>query len=97
VRMLSDLSLFFFVLLGSKVVLGAVAVYMLLPHDARCVLCDAEMLPLEHPRGTHRMLRLLRLQRRWCIECRTECLTRRAALPLEGRRQRFPVAQSRVR
>jgi hypothetical protein len=76
--MLIELGLFFFVLLGSKILLGLIAVYLLIPRDAACTLCDAELLPLEHPRGTGRLLRLLRLQRRWCLECQRESLTRRA-------------------
>jgi hypothetical protein len=74
--MVLELGLFFFVLLGSKLVLGLIAVYMLLPGDAVCATCDAETLPLEHPRGTRRLVGLLRLQRRWCMECRRESLTR---------------------
>ena len=95
--MLLDLSLFFFVLLGSKILLGLIAVYMLVPGDAVCTLCDAETLPLEHPRGTVLILRVLRLQRRWCMECRRESLTRRQALRAADRAAPRPVAQPRFR
>lgn len=94
---LLELVLFFFVLLGSKLVLGLIAVYLLLPRDMRCLLCDAEMLPIEHPRGTHRLLRLLRLQRRWCMECRAETLARCVPSRLPARRHAVPVAEPRFR
>jgi hypothetical protein len=95
--MILEFGLFFFVLLGSKILLGLIAVYLLIPRDAECTLCDAELLPIEHPRGAVRLLRLLRLQRRWCMECRRESLTR----PLLGRAADqpapVPVAEPRVR
>lgn len=94
--MLFDLGLFFFVLLGSKVLLGGIAVYLLLPGDDRCVICDAGTLPLRHPAGTGMLLRVLRLQRRWCMECRRESLTR-ARLRLRDPRPALPVAESRLR
>jgi hypothetical protein len=96
--MLLELGLFFFVLLGSKVVLGAVAVYMLLPQDPTCVICDAEMLPIQNAPGTGRLLTLLRLERRWCMECQRETLARAASLRAVGRsRSRGPVMQTRLR
>ncbi|HEX6307936.1 MAG TPA: hypothetical protein VFZ69_07100 [Longimicrobiales bacterium] len=95
--MLLDLALLFFVLLGSKLLLGCVAVYMLIPHDATCTVCDAETLPLEHPRGSHRLLRLLRLQRRWCMECRRESLARRMPLRAGDVQAPLPVAEPRLR
>jgi hypothetical protein len=75
--MLIDLALLFFVLLGSKILLGMIAVYLLIPRDPACALCDAETLPLQHRRGTVTILRLFRLQRRWCMECERESLARR--------------------
>lgn len=96
--MVLDLSLFFFVLLGSKLVMGIVAIYMLLPDDANCAICDAETLALEHPRGTRRLMSLLRLQRRWCIECRSESITRRRHhLRLRSPGPARPVAERRIR
>jgi hypothetical protein len=96
--MLLELGTFFFVLLGSKLVLGAIAVYMLLPADDRCDICDAQLLPIEHPRGTARVLRLLRLQRHWCMECRRESLTRyQPRLRLRRTRPAAPVAEHRIR
>lgn len=94
---LLDYAFVFFVLLGSKFLLGAVAIYMLLPADPRCVICDAELLVLAPPRGAARLLRLLRLQRRWCMECRRETLARAGALRTAGERAAVPVAQRRVR
>jgi hypothetical protein len=97
IAMVLDLSLLFFVLLGSKILLAVIAVYMLIPRDAACTLCDAQLLPLQHARGTDRLLRLLRLQRRWCMECRRESLTRRLALPVADQPAPVPVAEPRVR
>jgi hypothetical protein len=87
----------FFVLLGSKFVAGAVAVYMLLPADERCTICDAELLPIAVPPGAAGMLRLLRLQRRWCMECRRESLGRTTARLTAARPAPGPVAQPRLR
>lgn len=92
-----DAFLVFFVFVGSKLLMGVVAIYMLLPRDARCEICDAEMLPVEHPRGSGRLLRLLRLQRRWCMECGTACLGRRLPSRRVPLRQRLPVAQPGLR
>jgi len=95
--MLFELLLFFFVLLGSKILLGVIAVWMLIPRDVHCSICDSEMLPLEHPRGTGFVLRVFRLQRRWCMECRREALTRRVALRRSDLAAPLPVAEPRVR
>lgn len=95
--MILDLGLFFFVLLGSKILMGAVAVYMLLPQDPRCVICDAEMLTIEPPHGAARLLRLFRLQRRWCMECRRETLARSARRVAPSARPLRPVTKARVR
>jgi hypothetical protein len=94
---LLEMGLFFFVLLGSKILLGAVAVYMLLPQDPHCVLCDAEMLPIAVPRGADSLLRMLRLQRRWCMECGGEALGRRSRLRAGRAHVARPVVQPRVR
>jgi hypothetical protein len=95
--MLLDLTLLFFVLLGSKLVLGAVVIYLLLSRDTTCVICDAEMLPIVHPRGTHRVLRVLHLQRRWCMECQRGSLTRALPSAVAQRETLLPVAQPRIR
>jgi hypothetical protein len=96
--MVFDLSLFFFVLLGSKLMMGCIAIYMLLPDDANCAICDAETLPVEHPRGTRRLMNLLRLQRRWCIECCSQSIARRRnRLRLRSPGPSRPVAERRLR
>jgi hypothetical protein len=71
-----EIALAFFVVVGSKVLLGAVACWMLMPRDGECPTCNAQMLPLEAPRARS-MFRVLRLQRRWCMECGTEVIGRR--------------------
>jgi hypothetical protein len=88
----------FFVLLGSKFLMGMAAVYLLLPEDPRCNLCDAELLMLATPSGVTGMFRLLRLERRWCMECRRESLCRREERlgPARGRAA-GPVAEPRFR
>lgn len=95
--MILEFSLFFFVLLGSKILLGLIVVYLLIPRDPECTLCDAELLPIEHPRGTGRLLKLLRLQRRWCMECRRESLTRPLSLRAADQPAPRPVVEPRVR
>jgi hypothetical protein len=95
--MLLELGLIFFVLLGSKVLLGVVAVYMLLPQDPRCVTCDDVMLPLVAPRPAARLLSAVGLQRRWCMECRREALVRMSALRAVGAPRSRPVSEARLR
>lgn len=95
--MIVDLGLLFFVLLGSKILLGLIAVYLLIPRDAACALCDAETLPLQHRRGTITLLRLLRLQRRWCMECRRESLVRARSVRVADAAAARPVVEPRVR
>jgi hypothetical protein len=86
----------FFVLLGSKILLGAVAVYMLLPDEPSCATCDAELLPLVPPPGAAWLLGALRLERRWCMECRRETLARRSAARRLPRRTALPVTERRL-
>jgi hypothetical protein len=95
--MIVDFALFFFVLLGSKILLGVIVVYLLVPAEIECTICDAETLPLQHPRGTVVLLRLLRLQRRWCMECRRESLARVSALRAADQGSPIPVVEPRVR
>lgn len=92
-----EVGLFFFVLLGSKVLFGAVVVYMLLPHEPQCIICDDAMLPIEPPRGARGVLALFRLERRWCMECRRETLARRRLLRPRRSAVPRPVVQPRIR
>ena len=92
-----ELALFWFVLLGSKLVLGAVVMHMLLPRDRSCAVCDAELIPLEHARGSARIMRLLRLQRLWCMECDRQSLGRMHARTRMVARAARPVAEFRSR
>lgn len=73
----ANLVLFAFVLLGSKLVLGAIVLYMLLPKDRACAVCDSELIPLTAPTGFVRIMRAGRLQRLWCVECNRQSLGRR--------------------
>lgn len=82
------LSFTFFVIVVSKVILGLVACWMLMPRDEECPSCDARMLPLEAPHGRRRLYHVLHLQRRWCIECGGVMVGRRGrALPTRRRVQ----------
>lgn len=95
--MLLELGLVFFVLLGSKILLGCVAVYMLLPQASSCEICDGALLPIvAHPAAAP-ALRLFRLERRWCMQCRRETLARVPGSALRRFRTLRPIPQSRVR
>jgi hypothetical protein len=84
-----EYALFWFVLLGSKLLLGIIVIYQLLPKDRQCATCDAEILPLASPRLVTRLLRLARIQRYWCIECDRQSLGR--PMPSGGRTHSSPL------
>ena len=71
------LSFTFFVIVVSKVILGLIACWMLMPRYDECPSCNARMLPIEAQSGRARVYRLLHLQRRWCMECGGELVGRR--------------------
>lgn len=75
-----ELAFAFFVIVLSKIILGIIVCWMLMPQDAECPACDAPLLPLAAPRGRRRLFRLLRLQRRWCMECGTALIGRRRSV-----------------
>ncbi len=78
------LSFTFFVIVLSKVILGLIACWMLMPRDDECPSCSARMLPVAPQPGRGRLYRVLHLQRRWCMECGGELVGRRGtavALP----------------
>ena len=97
IPVLTDLALFWFVLLGSKLVLGAVVLHMLLPRDRACAVCDAELIPLTPVRGCARVMRMLRLQRLWCMECDRQSLGRMRSGPGVMSGAARPVAEVRAR
>lgn len=88
--------LFFFVTVGAKLVLALAMIYLLLPTDRSCSMCDEETFLLEQ----HALVRIVsrltpgRLQRRWCPRCGREGFARP---PLSMRRspsragQRLPI------
>jgi hypothetical protein len=93
-----DLALFWFVLLGSKLVLSAVVIYMLLPKDRECAICNAETLPVEAPRVFRGVMKLMRIQRYWCVECDRESIGRPAKSAAGARDVTLrPVPEVRVR
>ncbi len=94
----AEVALFWFVLLGSKLLLGLVVIYQLLPKDRQCAVCNAELLPLMSPTLVARMLRVARVQRYWCMECDRQSLGR--PQPLRRRADSGalrPVTQVRLR
>jgi hypothetical protein len=93
-----SLAMFWFVLLGSKLVLGAIVMHMLLPKDRECAVCNAETLPLESPRAIRPLLKLLRVQRYWCMECDRQSLGRPGRLAAGARDVPLvPVSEVRLR
>ncbi|NLG61989.1 MAG: hypothetical protein GX539_07060 [Candidatus Cloacimonetes bacterium] len=72
------LSFTFFVIVLSKVILGLITCWLLMPRDDTCPACDARMLPVEAQSGRRRLYRVLHLQRRWCMECGEEMVGRRS-------------------
>ena len=92
------LAFFWFILLGSKLLLGSIVLYLLLPKDRECAVCNSELLPLESPRLAWLVLKLFRVQRYWCIECDRQSLGRPLAsrAVADGRSLR-PVAEVRLR
>jgi hypothetical protein len=96
--LLLEFALFWFVLLGSKLLLSAIVIYMLLPKDRRCALCDAEILPLASPRAASRILRVMGIQRYWCMECDRHSLGRPVPSGARARgRALRPVPEVRLR
>lgn len=90
--------LFWFVLLGSKLVLGVVVLHMLLPGDLRCSVCDADLIALESPRRLRFLMRVVKVQRFWCIECNRQSLGHTRALASGTRHgPPLPVAELRSR
>ena len=74
---IGNLVVFAFVILIGKVLLGCAAVWLLLPKDGRCSNCDERTLPLQDPAGLSLTMRLLRVQRRWCMRCAATEVSRR--------------------
>jgi hypothetical protein len=75
--------LFFFLAFGAKVVLALVMIYLLLPPDRSCNLCEEETLLIRTNRLGRIGFRLSfgRVQWRWCPRCGWEGLARRAPKP----------------
>lgn len=63
--------LFFFVVFGSKVLLAAITIFLLLPSDRRCNRCEADTILIRMSAPGRALARLLggRIQRRWCPGC----------------------------
>jgi hypothetical protein len=64
-------TLFFFIAMGSKLLLALLMIYLLLPSDRQCNLCDEEtlLLQLSGANGWFARLCMGTLQRRWCPAC----------------------------
>ncbi len=63
--------LFFFVVFGSKVLLAAITIFLLLPSDRRCNRCEADTILIRMSAPGRVLARLSggRVQRRWCPGC----------------------------
>jgi len=92
-RMILELAFCAFVLFGTKVILGAIVVWWLIPADSRCLSCDAPVIPLEPWPGSAWLLRVFGLARRWCMECGRESVARREPVRGDGAR-RTPLTGS---
>lgn len=75
-RLILELAFCAFVLFGTKVILGAIVVWWLIPADSRCLSCDAPVIPLEPWQGSAWLFRAVGLARRWCMECGRESVGR---------------------
>ena len=73
---------FGFVALGSKVILGFWAVWLLLPAERECSRCDGFTTSIEPRRGLRTLYRWGRIQQRWCPACGEHFLARGAPPPL---------------
>ena len=74
---------YFFVVLGAKLILALITIYLLLPSDRRCSQCDEETL-LVRPGRLGRFgaaLSLGLVQWRWCPRCAWEGMARRGGEP----------------
>ena len=67
---------FGFVALGSKVILGFWAVWILLPAERECARCDGFTTQVEPRRGLRTVYRWCRIQDRWCPGCGEHYLAR---------------------
>lgn len=77
--MVAVLVVFVLATVGSKLLLGLVFIYYLLPKDHRCAACDGDTVPLVPRPGFRLLSRLCRVQRRLCLRCgRTELAQRDA-------------------
>jgi len=91
-RLVLELAFCVFVLFVTKVILGGVVIWWLIPTDTNCVCCDAPVLPLEPWPGSAWLLRSFGLARRWCMECGRESMGRMASA--RGGATSGPVARA---
>ncbi|MEX2570783.1 MAG: hypothetical protein WD737_05715 [Gemmatimonadota bacterium] len=77
--------LFFFVAVVAKLLLAFTMIYLLLPAERLCILCDHETLLIRTNRAGRvgSALSLGRVRWRWCPRCGWEGLARRIPPPTE--------------
>lgn len=75
-RLIGAIIAFGFVALGSKVILGFIAVYALLPEADVCSRCDGETTRIEVPAPLRAITEAVRVQSRWCPRCGESFLAR---------------------
>jgi hypothetical protein len=88
--------LYFFVVLGAKLLLALLTIYFLLPAESTCNQCDEDTILLQARAGS-RLVSLVclgTLQRRWCPRCGWEGFARAGERrPLKLLVQADPVVQ----
>jgi hypothetical protein len=77
------IAVFGFVVIGARVVLAVVVIYLLTPSQHSCIGCDGETLVLTAAPGFVRIGRLFAVERRWCVRCGRTTLIRSMPPPVE--------------
>ena len=73
---------FWLAALGSKLILAMWIVWVLLPGERECSVCDGETSALEPRYGLRTLARWAGVQSRWCPRCGDSYLARRSHPPL---------------
>jgi hypothetical protein len=79
------IALFGFVIIGARVLLAIVVIYLLTPSQRSCVGCDGETITVAAAPGFVRVGQLVRIERRWCTRCGRMTLIRSTGAPHEPR------------
>jgi hypothetical protein len=77
---------FGFVVIGARLMLGIIVIYLLICDERQCIRCDACTVIVQAPPALRGMIRLLRLELRWCMRCERSALARITPPPAEPAR-----------